>query len=282
MSICAIIPMFGFGYMTKRCIDYTLKNAGVNISILVVDDGSLEPFHDDRITTLRLEKNSGYTNATNQGILWAMKAGYEYVLLLNNDTEPEPDFVKYLLEVAEREKDAGVIGSTRIIYGESGTSFIENFGIDLISGYQAYTKTDIEQEIVTVAWVPVCSSLIPMSVIHQVGLLDRRMKIYCSDNDFCVRVHQLGYKVLLVPKSKVKHFHQTTTASVKCFDQATADQRVLLEKLSCNLQKQLLDTYPLDWQAKTWGKLEFTVYTKDKAPALGEEENDKLNQLTTA
>lgn len=269
--------MFGFGNMTKKCITHALKNAGVDISILVVDDGSLEPFHDDRVTTLRLEKNSGYTNATNQGILWAMKAGYDYVLLLNNDTEGEPDFVKLLLDVIEKDPDVGVAGSTRIIYGEGGAAFIENFGIDLISGYQAYTKDDLGKEVVNVAWLPVCSALIPMSVIHQVGLLDRRMKIYCSDNDYCVRAQKLGYKIALVPKSKVKHFHQTTTTSIKCYDQATADQKVLLEKLCCHLERQLMDTYPLDWQVKSWGKLEFFVYTKSKEPG-----NDKLNQLTTA
>jgi len=283
MSICVIIPMHGFAEMTRKCIDYTIKNAGIQHTILVVDDGSPEPFHDDRVNTIRLEKNLGFTGATNAGILWAMDRKYDYVLLLNNDTEPEPDFMRFLLEALFKDSEIGVAGSTRIIYDKEGDPLIENFGVDLISGYQAYTKDALDKDRVYVAWLPVCSALIPMEVIKYVGLLDKRMKTYCSDNDFCMRAQALGYRIALVPDSKIKHFHQTTTKHLKLYNQATLDQRVLLEKLSCSLQRQLLETYPICWSEKTWGKLIFSVYKKEKDPVLlGKEEDDKLNQPVAA
>jgi len=268
MKICAIVPMCGFPEMTKKCIDYTFKNAGVDCEILVVDDGSPEPFQDARVSVLRLEKNSGFTNATNQGILWC-KDRFDYVLLLNNDTEPEPDFIKYLLEALEKDSEIGIAGSSRIIYQEGGKPLIENFGVDLISGYQAYTTTDLDKEIVYVAWLPVCSALIPMEIIRYVGLLDKNMKTFCSDNDYCIRVQQLGYRIALVPKSKVKHFHMHTVKHMKI--EGSQDQLVLLGKLACRLQTQLLETYPLDYEQNTWGKLDFTIHT-----------NGKLNQSATA
>lgn len=272
--------MYGFPEMTKKCVDYTIKNAGIEHDILVVDDGSPESFQDDRVFIKRLDKNLGFTGATNAGIEWALEGKYDYVLLLNNDTEPEPDFMKLLLEVLQKDPEIGIAGSARIIYGEEET-LIENFGIDLISGYQAYTKNDLDKEIIYVAWLPVCSALIPTEVIRYVGLLDRRMRIYCSDNDYCIRAQQLGYRIALVPKSKIKHFHQHTTRYLKLWDDATRDQKILLEKLSCHLQRQLMENYPLSWSDKSWGRLEFFVYTKDKSPNCFEE-NDKLNQPATA
>ena len=272
MSICVICPMHGFGDMTKKCIDYTLKNAGVELDILVVDDGSPDPFSDDRVSVLRLDKNVGFTGATNAGIMWALERKYEYVLFLNNDTEPEPDFAKLLLEALEKDPEIGIAGSARIIYGEKEQAFIENFGIDLVSGYQAYTKEDLDKPIVYVAWLPICSALMSTETIRYVGLLDKRMRIYCSDNDYCIRAQQLGYRIALVPKSKIKHFHQHTTRFLKTWDDATKDQKVLLEKLSCQLQIKLLDTYPLSWSDKSWGKLEFFVYTKDKEPYFVEDD----------
>jgi len=277
MSICVIIPMYGFGDMTKKCIDYTIKNAGVEHDILIVDDGSPEPFVDNRVVTLRLEKNLGFTGATNAGIIWALDHKYDSVLLLNNDTEPEPDFLKYLLEALQKDPEIGIAGSARVIYDENIKAYIENFGVDLISGYQAYTREDLGKEIVYVAWIPVCSALIPMEIIRYVGLLDRRMKTFCSDNDYCIRVQQLGYRIALVPQSKVKHFHMHTVKHMKL--DGSKDQLVLLGKLSCALQKELLEHYPLDWNQQTWGKLEFTTYHKDRNPY---EENAKLNQLATA
>ena len=262
MKICAVIPMYGFGDMTKKCIDYTIKNAGVEHDILVVDDGSPEPFQDNRVFIKRLDKNLGFTGATNAGILWVLEGKYDYVLLLNNDTEPEPDFLKYLLETIEKDPEIGIAGSTRIIYDAHEEPLLEHFGVDLISGYQAYTKEDLDKEIVYVAWLPVCSALIPTEVIQYVGLLDRRMKTFCSDNDYCVRIQQLGYRIALVPKSKVKHFHMHTVKHMKL--DGSQDQLVLLGKLACRLQTQLLETYPLDYEQNTWGKLDFTIHTNGK------------------
>jgi len=285
MSICVIIPMYGLPDVTKNCIDYTIKNAGVEHDILVVDDCSPQPFQDDRVFIKRLEKNVGFTGATNAGIIWALEHKYDYVLLLNNDTEPEPDFMKILLDILQKNPEIGIAGSTRIIINDKGVPWIENFGIDLVMGYQAYTEKDLTEEIVYVVWIPTCSALIPTEVIRYVGLLDKRMRTYCSDNDYCVRMHQLGYNVVLIPKSKIKHFHQTTTKTLDYrYQDAERDQLILIEKLSCNIQKQMLETYPLDWDRRTWGKLEFTIYTKDKNPEFSDaviEDNDKISQPTT-
>jgi len=286
MKICAVVPMFGFPEVTNKCIKFTSQNAGVDCDILIVDDASPEPFHNDadNVFVLRLEKNLGFTGATNAGMLWALDHKYDYVLFLNNDTEPEPDFLKLLLEALEKHTDLGIAASSRKITMKDGKPWIENFGIDLIMGYQAYTDTDLDKEVVRVAWLPICSALIATDTIRQVGLLDKRMRMYCSDNDYCIRLQELGYRVGLVPKSKIKHLHQMTTHSINnIYSDADRDQKVLLEKLCCHLQRQLLDTYPLDWHAKTWGKLEFFIYTKDKEPNFMEqEEDDQLNQPATA
>ena len=93
-KILVIIPMYGEEEYTRKCIDFCIKHAGIVHDLLVVDDGSPIPFSDERIPTLRIDKNGGYTPAVNQGILYAQERMYEYVLLLNNDTEAEPNFLK--------------------------------------------------------------------------------------------------------------------------------------------------------------------------------------------
>ena len=84
--ICVISPMFGFGEVTRKCIDMTFQNAGVEVDILVVDDGSPEPFivpENSRFQALMLKNNSGFTTAVNQGILWCGDR-YDYLHLLTN------------------------------------------------------------------------------------------------------------------------------------------------------------------------------------------------------
>ena len=261
--ICVIIPMFGFGEVTRKCIDMTFQNAGVEVDILVVDDGSPEPFivpENSRFQALMLKNNSGFTNAVNQGILWCGDR-YDYIHLLNNDTEPEPNFIKVLLDVMEANPVIGIASSSRTIERHDdcgGGRFIENWGIDLVSGYQMCTQEDIPDEIVYVEWVPLCSALLRMEMIRYIGLLDRRMKTHCSDNAYCAKANMNGWNVALVPKSKVFHHQELTTREHK--RDPRRDQAVLLKKISGGIYAELLKRLPLDFGTKTFGKLQFMTY----------------------
>ena len=46
--VCVIIPMYNFGDMTRDCVKSVEENAGIEHTILVVDDGSDKPYVDER------------------------------------------------------------------------------------------------------------------------------------------------------------------------------------------------------------------------------------------
>lgn len=261
--------MFGFPEVTDKCVELTKQNAGMDVDILVVDDGSPVPYDnkDAFVEILRLPKNSGYTNATNQGILWCSDR-YKYVHLLNNDTEPYPDFIKHLYDVAEKNPTFAVVASVRMSKGVSmmkdGVEVKtdrEMYGADLIRGYQLFVDLDLDEEYLPCVWVPVCSALIPIQALRYVGLLDKRMRNHCSDNDFCLRARILGYEVVVVPKSKVKHERELTTRLHKL--QPYDDQRIMIEKLAGLPYQRFMDELPLDCENKTWGKVSFITYSKN-------------------
>ena len=252
-KICVVIPMFGFGEYTKKCIGLTIENAGVGVDIVVVDDCSEVPFEDSRVKVIRLEKNIGFTGATNAGIEYAWNH-YDYVHLLNNDTEPRPDFIKSLLDILDKYEDIGVACSVRETTYNGIASFF-NYPIDCLSGYCMFTYEDLEDEFCLCPWIPLCSALIRTEVIKQTGLLDRRMLNHCSDNDFCIRAGQMGYKVVLVPKSKVYHYHEITTRNLGL--DASIDQQLLIQKVRCDFMKNVLETYPLDGNEKKMYELVF-------------------------
>lgn len=180
--------MFNFFEMTKKCVSAVLRNAGIGADILVVDDGSCAPHKDDRVNILRLDKNGGFTNAVNQGILWCGDR-YKYIHILNNDTEAEPDFLKVLYDHMETYPSTGIAHSVRLVMAE-GKEAIEMYGLDLFSGFQAvlwgwnspvtyeHNKKDID--IIYCDWAPLCSTLIRVKMIKYIGLLDGRFKNHCS------------------------------------------------------------------------------------------------------
>jgi len=259
-KIAVIIPMFGKEELTRKCIEFTLKNAGVPVDIVVVDDGSPIPYEDERATIIRLEQNRGYTGATNEGILHAQKLEYDYVHLLNNDTEPEPNFIKVLHDVMQKESAIGIAGSVRKLVTDSEMCY-ELFGEDMIRGYQRVCNQDMLKdlpEIIHTYWVPLCSSLVRMDMIREIGLLDKQMRTWCSDTDYCFRANFAHWNVSIIPASIVLHIHQGTTGT-NISEGVSKDQQVALQKISGFHYANLMTKMPLDCESKSYGKISFEV-----------------------
>jgi len=255
--------MYGKEEYTRKCIEYCRKNAGIDHHILVVDDGSETPYYDPHTETLRIEENSGFTNAVNQGILHCSDH-FDYIHLLNNDTEPEPDFLKILYDFMEANPVVGIAGSARILE-TNAPHCIELYGADLIRGFQVCTDGNISNEVIYTHWIPLCSALLRHEMIRYIGLLDRRMKIWCSDNDMCIRANFSGWNVALCVKSKVKHKHAVTTDSIQKERKYSPenDQRILIEKMAGMQYAELMKQLPLDAEQQVYGKLEFSTYKKE-------------------
>jgi len=259
-KICIIIPMYGKAELTNKCIDFCRANAGIEHDILVVDDGSLEPYQHPGVEVLRLDTNSGFTAATNAGILWCSDR-YEYIHLLNNDTEPKENFLKILHDVLEENEAIGIAASSRVIDRDDKQVF-ELTAIDLISGYQTFSNSiDELPDLIHTYWVPLCSALIRHSLIREIGLLDKKMRTWCSDNDYCIRTNFAGYNTTLVPKSQVYHIHQATTGK-NISEAIKKDQDELMSKVMNIQYAVLMDKLPLDHGSQTWGKADFKVYKK--------------------
>ena len=257
--ILVAIPMYGKAEYTRRCIELVLENAGFPCDILVVDDGSPEPFtHDhNRVFIHRLEVNSGYTAAQNASLLWAQTRNYDYVHCLNNDAEGCPNFLKELVDIMEAEPTIGIACSIRQ-YPNNGQ--IELCGADLVRGHQYLVDKVVHEDPMDINWAPICSGLLRMSMVREIGLLDKRFRNHCSDSWYCLYAKFRGWKVVLVPKSKVIHHLSVTTKSLNI--NAHDDQQLFVQLLAGWDMANLLKEMPLDAETKTYGKIEFSTYQK--------------------
>ena len=96
-----VIPNYNGLQYIERCLESLKKQSFQEYEVIFVDNGS----QDDSVKYVRenfpwvqlicLSENTGFCGAVNVGIK-ASEA--EYVVLLNNDTEVDPDFLKELHE----------------------------------------------------------------------------------------------------------------------------------------------------------------------------------------
>lgn len=101
-KITVIIPNYnGLSFM-EPCMAALRRQTCQDFDVLVVDngstDGSVEWLREQEIPSVFLAENTGFSGAVNTGI---RAARTPYVILLNNDTEAEPDYVGQLLHAIE-------------------------------------------------------------------------------------------------------------------------------------------------------------------------------------
>ncbi|MBU2635542.1 MAG: glycosyltransferase family 2 protein, partial [Bacteroidetes bacterium] len=103
---------------TLECIESLKHCIYPNKDILVVDNGSggetVNILRRNSVAFQMIEtgKNLGYTGGVNVGLKYFLEKHVDYILILNNDTIVEPDFMDHLVAAAELDSDvAGCCGT---------------------------------------------------------------------------------------------------------------------------------------------------------------------------
>ena len=114
MEKIAVILINWNGYLhTLQCINSLKQVQHKGLEIIVVDNDSeaSEVSHLRAlvgITLLEQSQNLGFTGGNNVGIKYAIKKGADAIMLLNNDTTVEPDFLFPLLNELAHQQVAAV------------------------------------------------------------------------------------------------------------------------------------------------------------------------------
>jgi len=97
---------------TKDCLKSLENNGYPNYEVVVVDNGSTEKFEisDPKIKVIYNKENLGFSGGNNVGIKYALDNNADYVLLLNNDTIVNHNFLNKLVEIAEKDNKIGMVG----------------------------------------------------------------------------------------------------------------------------------------------------------------------------
>lgn len=202
---------------TLSCLDSLQRLDHPDYEIVVVDNGSTDGSGaaiESRFPTTKLIRNAenlGFAGGNNVGLRHAMAGGASYALLLNNDTEIAPDFLRYMLEAAERDASVGIVGPTiyyharpNLIWSAGGKIDWRRGKTQLVglnepeTGQFGCTPREVE-------YVTGCTLLAKRAVLEQVGVLDERFFAYYEEVEWCVRARRAGFKVVHVPNAKVWH-----------------------------------------------------------------------------
>lgn len=155
-------------------------------------------------------ENLLFAAGNNVGLERAMAAGARYFLLLNNDTEVEPDFARRMVAAMDRDPRAGIVGAKIFYYNDpkriwyGGGGFWPLIRVPRHLNIRRLDGTFPERAGET-GYVTGCALLTRREVIEQIGLLDPLYRMYSEDVDFCLRARGAGWKCLYEPSAVVWH-----------------------------------------------------------------------------
>ena len=154
-----------------------------------------------KIILIKNEENYGFAEGNNIGMRYALKAlNPDYVLLLNNDTVVNKEFLGELANIGERDERIGILGPKINSYYEPDV--VMSAGFIYLIHERDNGQYDNSKE---VSGVIGCALFIKKNVIEKVGMLDPVFFVYHEERDFEHRARNAGVKIYYVHTSKIWH-----------------------------------------------------------------------------
>lgn len=185
-----------------------------NYDVIVVDnastDGTVEALSEGfpDVHLIVNSENLGGTGGFNTGMKYALGKGiYDYLWLLDNDVEVDPQALSKLVDVLESSKEIAVAGSAMYDLTDKDKLLELGYFIDLKRGRfnNNMPAEPSKKDFMIVDSVSSCSLCVSTDAIANVGIWDESYFIYCDDVDWNIRFGQMGYKTASVPGSKIWH-----------------------------------------------------------------------------
>lgn len=216
-SVAAVVLSWNRREDTLACLRSLAAVEGAGLSTILVDnassDGTVEAVRAGfpGVEVLVNDENLGFAEGNNVGIRRALEGAAAWVLLLNNDVEVDPGFLRALLEEAERRPDAGALGPLILFGPPSELIWFAGASYDPRKGYNGRQRGYGEpagppfDEVWQTDRICGAAMLVPRTVLEEVGGFDTELFAYYEDTDWSLRARAAGHRLYVVPAARIWH-----------------------------------------------------------------------------
>ena len=212
IRVSIVIPVYNGWHYTESCLASLSETLdGIPVEIIAIDNASTDetPRMAPKVKNLRYIRNPenlGFLRSCNKA---AAATKGETILFLNNDTNPQPGWLKALLDVLDRDPSVGIVGS-KLVYADGTLQEAGNIFWRDGSGWNYGRDDDPEKPeynyLKEVDAVSGASLLIRADLWREIGGFDDRYApAYYEDADLCFECRNHGRKVVCQPLSVVVH-----------------------------------------------------------------------------
>jgi GT2 family glycosyltransferase len=216
-----IIPTYNGIAVLETCLRSLATQKYQSFSVLIIDNGStdgttsmIEKVYPSA-SVLRFESNLGFAKAVNKGIRSVVTP---FVLLLNNDTVVESDFIGILV-CSLRNSPKNVAAINPMVLNIDGSA-VENCGFFIDKKWRAHhiaagvRPNEVKNEPAEIFGVNAGATIFKLDFLLDVGCFDDDFFAYYEDVDLSIRGKAKGWKYFSEPTARVFHHHSHTGNSL--------------------------------------------------------------------
>jgi GT2 family glycosyltransferase len=206
LKVTVVVPTLTAGDALAECVRALERQTFRDFEVVVVDNSGsgLAGEFADRVRMIRNERNLGFGAAINQGY---RSSTAPYIAALNDDAVAHPDWLRLLVNCAEKNLDAGMFASEVRM---AGTGLLDSAGMliapDGSSKQRGHGEPPEKYRKETEALFPSGSAALYRSkMLDKIGAFDESFFLYCEDTDLGLRALWDGWRCLYVPGARVEH-----------------------------------------------------------------------------
>lgn len=199
--------------LTRKCIETVLQSQGISVVISLVDNNSREPVpswvrETSQITFYQNNDNLGFIAGNIRAFEMVVQHGVNYIILLNTDTEVEPDTLRLLAENFAKHPDSGLV-TPAITYADARNTIWHAGGTFIpykMCANQLYkTVDDLPENETETDLVSGCAMMMRPELFKEIGYQNPDLFLYHEDVEQSLRAKEMGFRNYLVPAARVIH-----------------------------------------------------------------------------
>jgi GT2 family glycosyltransferase len=200
----AVVVTYNRKYLLAECLDALLRQTKPLDAIFVVDNASADGtksylrernlLDNPLVTYIELAENLGGAGGFETGMSAAFEAGYDWVWVMDDDTEPRHDALERMV-VWKQYSDVCAIANVKVDRSEKETT----------DGLRLFPENkQSDSDYAKVRFSSFVGLLIKSAVIRKIGLPKREFFIHNDDTEYCLRLRSVG-DIALARDSVVMH-----------------------------------------------------------------------------
>ena len=213
MNVAAVVPTLNRLRDLRRCLDALDAQTRPPRGTVVVDNGSTDGSREhlatrDGIEAVLPDDNLGAPGGFAHGMSVAFGSGADWVWLLDDDAEPEPDALERLVErVAAApggQRVGGVAPTVELSDGTRAAGWL--WGARATGGTgQSPADPDAAGAPPDVDWAPFAGLMVAREAWASTGPIRGDYFLWHADVEYCLRLRAAGWLLLSAPRARVRH-----------------------------------------------------------------------------